>query len=420
MIAPRKTLLTADWVAPMDRAPMRDAGVVFENGRIVEVGSAKPLRTTHPDARVIELGDTVILPGLVNAHTHLELSLNSCGEAPGGTFVEWILGLQSKRAAAVGREPQEMYSAAVEAGIAQCLRFGVTSIGDISQRAQITRAALRDGPLRCVSYGEVIGLARRVTRFRELLPLATDRSHESEWLRIGISPHAPYTLDLPSFRETLQVARELKLPLATHLAETPHEREFLERQTGEFQQMWAILGQWSNDVQTFPAGPIDFAAEIGLLEYPSLLAHVNYCDEREMELLANGNASVVYCPRTHKFFDHPPHRWREMLARGINVAVGTDSCASSPDLNLVNDLRLLHQIAPDVPAEELWQMATIRGARAIEMADAVGSITARKAADFAVFSVSGDQPLTELLENDLTPREVWIGGVKRNPSASPC
>src|SRR5207302_10539659 len=107
------------------------------------------------------------------------------------------------------------------------------------------------------------------------------------------------------------------------------------------------------------------ANAIGLLDYPTVLAHVNYCDDVDLDLLARGRAGVVYTPRTHAYFGHPPHRWRDMLARGINVAVGTDSCASSPDLNLVDDLRLLHRLAPEVPAQTLWEMATIRGARAI-------------------------------------------------------
>src|SRR6185295_5433024 len=94
---------------------------------------------------------------------------------------------------------------------------------------------------------------------------------------------------------------------------------------------------------------------------------VNYCDDAELDLLAAGKASVVYCPRTHAYFSHPPHRWREMLARGINVAIGTDSCASSPDLNLLDDLRLVRKIAPDFPAESLWALATRNPARAVQL-----------------------------------------------------
>src|SRR5207253_5134070 len=137
------------------------------------------------------------------------------------------------------------------------------------------------------------------------------------------------------YRRCLAAAKYFGLTLATHLAETPHEEEFLASHAGPFRELWEFLGAWDEQVPTFAGGPIRYAQSLGLLDYPTLLAHVNYCDDAELALLARGRASVVYCPRTHAFFGHPPHRWREMLSRGINVAIGTDSCASSPDLNLL-------------------------------------------------------------------------------------
>ena len=138
---------------------------------------------------------------------------------------------------------------------------------------------------------------------------------------------------------------------------------------------------------------------------------MNYCDDEEIDLLAVGRASVVYCPRTHDYFGHPPHRWREMLARGINVAVGTDSCASSPDLNLVDDLRLLHRIAPEVSAQRLWEMATVRAARAI--GSSAGTIEIGRPADLVAFEAPGDEPLREVLESQRLPLGVWAAGERQ-------
>jgi cytosine/adenosine deaminase-related metal-dependent hydrolase len=211
----------------------------------------------------------------------------------------------------------------------------------------------------------------------------------------------------------VQIARERGLPLSTHLAEIPEEREFLHSHAGPLQEMWERLGAWEDFPGTFDGSPVAFAKSMGLLDYPTLLAHVNYCDDEDLALLARGKASVVYCPRTHRYFGHPPHRWREMLALGINVAVGTDSCASSPDLNLVDDLRLLHEIAPEVTVEELWQMATINAAQTIQS-------DVSHAAEFTIFSATSDEPLKEILETDREPVEVWIAGVRRIPPASPC
>jgi cytosine/adenosine deaminase-related metal-dependent hydrolase len=404
-----KVLLTAAWVAPMGAPMIRDGGVVFEGGRISAIGGAAELRRAHCDAEVHEAGNAVILPGLVNAHTHLELSDIAQGESPAG-LAPWILNLMSKTAR-LGDAMPEVVGRAVGQGVAQCLRFGVTSVGDISKQCMFSRPVLKDGPLRVVSYGEIQAMARRRGLLDERFAIAADISMESEWLRVGITPHAPYTVEAEGYAKCLDFARLEKRPIATHLAETADEGNFLENHSGPFRDLWETgVNAWDDHVGRFVGGPIRFARQVGLLDYPSLLAHVNYCDDGEMEILAGGKASVVYCPRTHLYFGHPKHRWREMLGMGINVAVGTDSCASSENLNLVDDLRLLHQIAPEISAEMLWEMATIRGARAIQADQQVGSLSIGKFADAVVFPVRSERPLLEILESDVEPTAVWIAG----------
>ncbi len=388
---------------------IREGAVVFEAGLIRAVGSAQALRTAWPDARVIEAGESIVLPGLVNAHTHLELSACTAGAPHRGSFADWILGLRTQLAQ-MGDDPEQVIRLGTERGIEQCLRFGITTVGDISQQFHLVRPLLSRSPLRAVSYGEVLGLGLRRGRFEALLPGAIDAALATPRLRIGLSPHAPYTVDAEGYRQALQLSHQQRLPIATHLAETPDETEFLLHRTGAFRDLWDKLGFWSEDVPLLPLPPIRMAGALGLLDHPTLLAHVNYCDDEALGLLAQGRASVVYCPRTHQYFGHPPHRWREMLARGINVAVGTDSCASSPDLNLVEDLRLLHTLAPEIPPEQLWQMATIRAARALEWSGMIGSLTPGKAADLVLFEVRTTDPLRELLESHTLPRQTWIGG----------
>jgi cytosine/adenosine deaminase-related metal-dependent hydrolase len=266
-----------------------------------------------------------------------------------------------------------------------------------------------------VSFGEVLGLAQRRARFDELFPRAIDPQFQSETLRIGITPHAPYTVDLDGYRQCVKTAKQREMPIATHLAETLDERTFLESHSGPFRELWDAIGSWCDDVPTFRGGPIEMAHAIGLLDLPAVLAHVNYCSDEQLDLLTSGRSSVVYCPRTHAYFGHPPHRWREMLQRGVNVALGTDSCASSPDLNLVDDLRLLHAIAAEVPAQKLWELVTVRGARALGLSQTVGSITPGKAADFVAFDAQGDDPLRAILESSQRPSGTWTSGVRIHP-----
>ncbi len=407
------SLLTAAWIAPMDRPIIRDGAIAIAGGRILDVGPAKEIWQRYPQGQPTELGDVVVLPGLINAHTHLELSDLRQGDQP-NSFVDWIFDLMGQTAKAGGEVLVNAANAA-RTGAVESIGFGVTSVGDISKQCTATRAVLRDGPLRVVSYGEIQAMAKRRSLLDERFAVAADVSQESAFLRVGLTPHAPYTVEPEGYARCLNFAREHSRPIATHLAETPDETIFLENQTGPFRHLWeAGVNAWDEHVPKYAGGPIRFARDIDLLSYPTLLAHVNYCNDEELAILAAGKGSVVYCPRTHAYFGHPPHRWREMLAAGINVAVGTDSRASSPDLNLVDDLRLLHRIAPEVPAQTLWEMATIRAARAIQVDSAVGSITAGKLADFSVFrSFGGGNPLAELLENQAIPTQVWIDGRKR-------
>jgi cytosine/adenosine deaminase-related metal-dependent hydrolase len=142
---------------------------------------------------------------------------------------------------------------------------------------------------------------------------------------------------------------------------------------------------------------------------------VNYASDDELDVLATGQASVVYCPRTHAYFGHPPHRLRDMLARGINVAIGTDSCASSGDLNLMADLRLAHQQFPELPALEMFELITTRAAKAIDSRE-TGRLSHGFAADLSIFPATGPDPLRDLIDLDIPPTETWIGGAKVHDS----
>ncbi len=404
-----KHLLQAQWVATMSCPPFRDGAVVFDQQRILDVGLATHLCAEHPDAQVTDAADAIILPGLVNPHVHLELSNAEQRPLPPDGFVGWIKQIIA-RIAIPAEAMGPMVRGAIDIGVAQCLRFGVTTVGDISRQCAITRPLLAGSPLRVVSYGEVQAMAQRRRLLDERLAAAIDETCITDRLRIGITPHAPYTVESDAYSQCVDAAQLRGLPLATHLAETADEAAFLADHSGPLRELWNYLGFWDDQAPRFAGGPIRLAHFLGLLQEPTLLAHVNYCDDDELGLLAAGRASVVYCPRTHRYFEHPPHRWRDMLAHGMNVAAGTDSCASSPDLNLVDNLRLLHQLAPEVAPLALWAMATIRAARAIGVGSHVGSIQPGKRPDFAVFPVAGREPLAEILENSAQPRQVWIDG----------
>jgi cytosine/adenosine deaminase-related metal-dependent hydrolase len=291
-------------------------------------------------------------------------------------------------------------------GIAQSLRFGVSTVGDISRQCSVTRPILARSPLRAVSYGEVMAMAQRRGRLEEHIAVAADSACRTSRLQIGISPHAPYSVEPQGYQRCLQVARQRALPLTTHLAESAAELPFLFDHSGPLRELWDAWLTWDDRVPRYAGGPIRFARDLGLLDYPSLLAHVNYVDDEELDILARGQASVVYCPRTHAFFAHPPHRFRDMLARGINVCLGTDSCASSSDLDLRAELRLEKQLAPAMPLQEMLALVTSNAAAALGLQQVTGDLRPGLAADLLVLA----GPPESLLDATTSPAALLVAG----------
>jgi cytosine/adenosine deaminase-related metal-dependent hydrolase len=401
-----KKVICAEFVATMAGPVMRDGAIVIDGGVIVDVGGARAMRAGHPDAERVEHGHAIILPGLVNAHTHLELT--GVGQLPGPrSFVDWVIQLRRRLGEHV--EFERFVRESTLAGIEQCRWFGVTSVGDITLNPAITRPLLRAAGLSGVSFGEVLGMAGRRGQFEGRLAAAMDRAHEGGGLIVGIEPHAPYSIDLRGYRRCVEEAAARAMPLATHLAETADEAEFLADASGEFARLWEAIGDWkAAEVPRFEGGPIRAMESVGLLAGPALLAHVNYASDEDLAVLAKGRASVVYCPRTHAYFGHPPHRFTEMLDLGINVALGTDSAASAGDLNLLEEVRLVHRLRPEVTAQTLFEMVTWRGAKALGMEGLVGRLAPAMRANYCVFGVSGDDPLGALLEGDAALGDVGI------------
>ena len=389
-------------MAKSDASARRAWGIAIDDGRILAVEFLAKLRRQYTQAQVEDCGDVVLLPGLVNAHLHLELTFSRSEKSP-ANLAQWLLGL-----AQTHNDPQRTLQA-VRAGIAQCLGFGVTCVGDISRNCQTARSVLAKSSLRGVSFGEILAMAQNRRLLDQRLDAAIQETTRDFPLRIGLSPHAPYSIEPDGYRRCLAMARQHHMPLTTHLAESPDETSFLAQHAGPLRELWRQLDRWDDAVPRFDGGPIRFANSLGLLQAPTLLAHVNYCDDQELEILAAGRASVIFCPRTHRYFGHPPHRWRDMLAAGINVAVGTDSCASSPDLNLVDDLRLIHHQYPDVKPAEVWALATWRAAAALGEIHA-GSLAPQMQADIVAFPVQTPDPLREILAEAILPTAIWIGG----------
>lgn len=397
-------MLKSRYVVPVDGLVIEDGVVVIREGRIASVGRAADLHTTP----AIDYGDAVICPGFVNAHTHLELTHLAGQVPPSSDFVHWLKRLTDLLMAQPATP--DNVAEAVFAGITQSLAAGVTTIGDISRRPAWSREPLAASPIRAVSFGEVIAMGRLRTRLNDRLEAAASIERQSDRMRIGISPHAPYTVEPDGLRACADRGRRMNAPLCIHLVETAEESTFTQSRGGRFTEFLQEMGIWDEDIPTAGCTPVELCRATGVLGRQTVVAHGNYVSDEDIKIIAECGSSVAYCPRTHHAFGHPPHPFRDILRAGINVCIGTDSLASNPSLSILDELRFLHHRHPDMAAHDLIAMGTIRGAVALGYADEVGSLSVGKAADLVVIPLEGGTEWESVLESTQTPVTVYIGG----------
>ena len=402
---------TARWVFPVSGPPL-DGGTVTVRGDKIEAVEPRGVRTADED-----LGNVAIIPGLVNAHTHLDLS-GARGLIPPTDpdhFTDWLKGVIAYRRTRTPEQTQQD----IRDGLAECLRAGTTLIGDIASEGA-SWDALSGAKTRAVVYYELIGLSREradaaIERTREFAArvgvpasagLNKTPAEAGTPTRLGFSPHAPYSVRKSLFVGAGQLSREPKRPLAVHLAESLAELELLYRRRGPFVEFLKALGVYDRD-----ALADSFKTVMALTDFyqPKLLVHANHLAPTTR---ISHNSTICYCPRTHAAFGHPPHPFREFLARGVRVCLGTDSLASNPDLDILAEARFVRGRYPDFPGDQLLRMVTLSGAEALGWADECGSLEAGKSADFVAVPLpdaDGDPHELVLREHGGERRTMWRG-----------
>jgi 5-methylthioadenosine/S-adenosylhomocysteine deaminase len=373
--------LRAAWVLPIDRPPLRDGAVLVDaRGRIAAVGPAAEL-SPPPGAAVTRLPDAALLPGLVNAHTHLELT----GLAPLGevaSFADWIRGIIERKRA---RTPAGFLDAARQ-GLRDCWAAGVTTVADCGDSGAVA-AALAELGGSGIAYHEVFGphpaqvdesmagLAARVAELRRVC--------EGPRVRIGVSPHAPYSVSGPLYRASARWAREAGLPLAVHLAESAEESALLAEGRGAFAEMWARRGIPPLP-PAGPAGrsPAGWLEEHGVLGPDCLCIHVVRADAADVARLARAGAAVAHCPLSNAAHAHGAAPLAELRSAGLRVGLGTDSVASVGRLDLLAEARAARRLGA-LSAGEALELCTLGGARALGLCAEIGSLAPGKWGDVA-------------------------------------
>lgn len=382
------------------------AGLVLQGGCVQECVpglSAARRRARHWGVELRDLGRGLLTPGLVNAHSHLELH-DLAGEVSAkGGFGAWVASLMALRAA---REPEEL-ARGVQLGAQRLAETGTTALGDIDSLG-LSRAALGASGLRVVHYLEALD-AGDPARTAGVLQGLQAAHPESGLLHGGLAPHAPYTVSPELWRGLGELASRTGLAVTVHWAETAAEVDWLAGRGGP---LAGLLGT--------PPGPtgLELIEAAGLLGPKTSLVHGNLPAPGELARLAAAGCVLVHCPGTHAFFEREPFPLEHYLDAGVCLALGTDSSASNTDLDMRAEMRALRAAHPGIDPGVVWQMATLGSARALGLE--VGSLEPGQGADMAWFDVEGvgAQEVLETLTGEL-PAVLgsWVSGVSWRASA---
>jgi cytosine/adenosine deaminase-related metal-dependent hydrolase len=390
-------IYSARWILPVASTAIENGAVAVEGSLIIGVGARDELTTRFPETPVRDFGEAAILPGLVNTHSHLELTaMRGYLEHEAGDFSAWLKKLTIARLERM--TPDDLYVAAAW-GAVEAARAGVTCLGDASDEASSSMRALRDVGLRGIIYQESFGpnpaeARDNFERLRE--KVARLREDESELVRVGVSPHAPYTVSAPQLELISEFAIKEKLPVMIHAAESQAEELFMREGTGPFAESLARRGiEWrAPGIST-----IQYLARHGVLRAQPLLAHCITVDEADIETIREMGASVAHCPKSNAKLGHGRAPFAAFIEKGVKVGLGSDSVASNNTCDILEEARFAvltarantladwskHQLS----AELALQVATMGGARALGFETQMGTLTENAQADITVVALSG-------------------------------
>ena len=395
---------TADWILPIADAPMRRGVVEIDGGRIAAVSA-------HQVGDAVDLGAVAILPALVNAHTHLELSYLRDRIGRRERFLDWIDDLMATRREFPDAADERILSAA-RGAIEEVRASGTGLVGDVSNTL-VTIDLAEQATLDAHVFYEILGFnaadpVGRVAAARAQLDAAVaGRRH----VRASLAAHAPYSVspalfaairaDVDAYRHSVS---------SVHLGESPEELEFVARGTGPWRALLERLGVWNEDWTPPGMSPVAYLSELGFLDRRVLAVHGVQFNGDDLSHLSALGMTIVSCPRSNQYVGVGRPPLEAFYAMDVDVAFGTDSLASCPDLNLFAEIAEARRLAPRVPARKLLESATIVGARALRYDDELGTIEPGKRS--VLIAVRVPQAVTdveEYLVSGITPDAVrWV------------
>jgi cytosine/adenosine deaminase-related metal-dependent hydrolase len=417
------TIYCADFVVPVNAPPLGKGAVAVEDSKIVAVGAKTEIIKQFPDSSVKDFGEAAIVPGLINAHAHLELTaLRGYLDAAESDFSSWLLKLANARDSLMTAEC--LVNSAL-CGAIEAARAGVTCVADIGKHGFAGAKALRAVGLRGISFQEnpfALNAAEANEKFAEWTEkIYRNRELENDLVRVGVTPHAPYTVSRLLFEKITDFALQESLPVTIHAAESIAEQEFMTNGTGKIAEMVKNLGiVWQAPNQT----PIRYLNEIGALRTAPLLAHCVNATEEDLEIIAATKSKIAHCPKSNAKFRHGIAPFAKILEKNIAAGLGSDSVASNNLCDILDEAKTAaffqRVTGRFLDAETVLRAATVGGATALGLDKKCGALEAGKQADFCVINLSSlpQQPVYDVYAAVVfssTAREVIFTAVDGKP-----
>ena len=392
-------IIRARTVVTMDGAPIENGAVAVLGNRIVDVGRVDDVKTRNV-GNTVDLGEQVLLPGLINAHCHLDYTGLRGRIAPQKCFAEWIRAINAEKA----KLSPDDYLASINEGFAEARKFGTTAVANLTAFPELISEV--QPPIRTWWFVELIDI-RAPEHANELVdsaieslrgarpePVLSEVEGGAPW---GLAPHTLFTASKNLFRRCGEIAQREDILLTTHLAESREEMEMFRAASGPLYEFIKSIGRPINDCgNETPLGL--FVGALGDRALPQwIVAHLNELTESDFELLETSNSRfhIVHCPRSHNYFGHSPFAFDRLRSLGFNICLGTDSLASNETLSLFDEMRAFQNNFPRVSPEEIFQMVTVNPARALRSENALGQIRPGLGADLIAVPCSTSTDIFE-------------------------
>jgi aminodeoxyfutalosine deaminase len=362
-------ILRSRVVVPMAGEPIQDAAVVVTGNQIADVGRFKEVKAHHT-GEILDLGEQILLPGLINGHCHLDYT-NLRGQIPPQkSFTDWIRAINTSKTAL----SEEDYVASIGAGLAESQKFGTTTILNLEAFPELL-PRLPQPPLRVWWCAEMIDVRKQVAVPEVSMKLRAWFEAHPEWLGgYGLAPHAPFTASAQLLSAASEISRRDDVPITTHVAESPEEMQMFRDAQGPLYDFLKSIARPMDDCGN--STPLSFLLQSQVLDERWIVAHLNELTDGDFDLLARTQRfQIAHCPRSHSFFGHAAFELRKLLRLGFNICLGTDSLASNSTLSLFSEMRELLRKEPWISPREVLGMVTVNGAHALGQGASLGKIS---------------------------------------------